>query len=175
MGYQSVCVHVQGPRVDKGSSRGGAPRAGAPGHVMACARVQVVLSRKSPYAPTAHRVSGLMMANHTSVRHLFDRCIAQFDKLIKRKAFLENYKARARRPAVSFDAPPAPACTAKVRRRQGRKVLGSAVGSRVGIIGHCSQVASSSGLPGSPSRSSDRATEPVLHVARAPPCMRTAH
>ncbi len=56
---------------------------------------QVLLSRKSPYAPTAHRVSGLMLANHTSVRHLFDRCIAQFDKLIKRKAFLENYKARA--------------------------------------------------------------------------------
>ena len=55
---------------------------------------QVVLSRKSPYAPTAHRVSGLMLANHTSVRHLFDRCISQFDKLIKRKAFLENYKAR---------------------------------------------------------------------------------
>lgn len=54
----------------------------------------MLLSRKSPYAPTAHRVSGLMLANHTSVRHLFDRCIAQFDKLIKRKAFLENYKAR---------------------------------------------------------------------------------
>ena len=57
-------------------------------------RAQVVLSRKSPYAPTAHRVSGLMLANHTSVRHLFDRCISQFDKLIKRKAFLENYKVR---------------------------------------------------------------------------------
>jgi hypothetical protein len=59
---------------------------------------QVVLSRKSPYAPTAHRVSGLMLANHTSVRHLFERCIGQFDKLIKRKAFLENYKARAQLP-----------------------------------------------------------------------------
>ena len=56
--------------------------------------VQVALSRKSPYAPSAHRVSGLMLANHTSIRHLFNRTLAQFDKLIKRKAFLENYKAR---------------------------------------------------------------------------------
>ena len=56
---------------------------------------QVALSKKSPYAPSAHRVSGLMVANHTSVRHLFQRCIAQFDKLIKRKAFIDNYKARS--------------------------------------------------------------------------------
>ena len=59
--------------------------------------LQVALSRKSPYAPSAHRVSGLMLANHTSIRHLFNRTLGQFDKLIKRKAFLENYKARARR------------------------------------------------------------------------------
>ena len=52
----------------------------------------MALSRKSPYAPTAHRVSGLMLANHTSVRHLFNRCISQFDRLMKRKAFMENYK-----------------------------------------------------------------------------------
>ena len=55
---------------------------------------QVALSRKSPYAPSAHRVSGLMLANHTSIRHLFNRTLGQFDKLIKRKAFIENYKAR---------------------------------------------------------------------------------
>lgn len=29
--------------------------------------LQVALSRKSPYVPTAHRVSGLMLANHTSI------------------------------------------------------------------------------------------------------------
>jgi tubulin gamma len=29
--------------------------------------VQVALSRKSPYVKTAHKVSGLMMANHTSI------------------------------------------------------------------------------------------------------------
>ena len=53
---------------------------------------KVALSKKSPYLPTAHRVSGLMLANHTSIRHLFNRCINQYDKLMKRKAFLDNYK-----------------------------------------------------------------------------------
>ncbi|BDA42973.1 Tubulin gamma chain [Coccomyxa sp. Obi] len=56
------------------------------------ASIQVALSRQSPYLKTAHRVSGLMLANHTSVRHLFNRCLSQYDKLSKRKAFLENYK-----------------------------------------------------------------------------------
>ncbi len=56
--------------------------------------MQVALSRQSPYLKTAHRVSGLMLANHTSVRHLFNRCLSQYDKLSKRKAFLDNYKAR---------------------------------------------------------------------------------
>ena len=31
------------------------------------AGIQVALSRKSPYLQSAHRVSGLMMANHTSI------------------------------------------------------------------------------------------------------------
>ncbi|EIE24398.1 tubulin gamma chain [Coccomyxa subellipsoidea C-169] len=56
------------------------------------ASIQVALSRQSPYLKTGHRVSGLMLANHTSVRHLFNRCLSQYDKLSKRKAFLENYK-----------------------------------------------------------------------------------
>lgn len=46
---------------------------------------QVALSKKSPYAVSAHRVSGLMLANHTSIRHLFNRCLSQYDKLMKRK------------------------------------------------------------------------------------------
>lgn len=53
---------------------------------------QVALSKKSPYTASANRVSGLMLANHTSIRHLFNRCLAQYDKLMKRKAFLDNYK-----------------------------------------------------------------------------------
>ena len=31
------------------------------------ASIQVALTRKSPYVPTNHRVSGLMLANHTSI------------------------------------------------------------------------------------------------------------
>lgn len=56
------------------------------------ASIQVALSKKSPYAQSAHRVSGLMLANHTSIRHLFNHCLSQYDKLMKRKAFLDNYK-----------------------------------------------------------------------------------
>ena len=37
-----------------------------------------------------HRVSGLMLANHTSMRFMFDRCLTQYEKLRKRKAFLDG-------------------------------------------------------------------------------------
>ena len=56
------------------------------------ASIQVALSRKSPYVQAAHRVSGLMLANHTSIRHLFDKCLTQYDKLMRRKAFLDQYE-----------------------------------------------------------------------------------
>ena len=60
--------------------------------VFTASALQVALSKKSPYAQSAHRVSGLMLANHTSIRHLFNHCLSQYDKLMKRKAFLDNYK-----------------------------------------------------------------------------------
>jgi tubulin gamma len=53
------------------------------------AAIQVALSRKSPYVETAHRVSGLMMANHTCIASLFEKTVSQYDKLRKRNAFLE--------------------------------------------------------------------------------------
>lgn len=56
------------------------------------ASIQVALSRKSPYVKTAHRVSGLMLANHTSISSLMQRTCDQYDALHKRKAFLEQYK-----------------------------------------------------------------------------------
>jgi tubulin gamma len=76
------------------------------------ASIQVALTRKSPYITTNHRVSGLMLANHTSVAsvkasltltpflhtddnghwQLFKRMLDQFDRLRKRNAFLEQYK-----------------------------------------------------------------------------------
>jgi len=56
------------------------------------ASIQVALSKKSPYVKTAHRVSGLMMANHTSIHTLFQKCLKQYDVLRKRNAFLDNYR-----------------------------------------------------------------------------------
>ncbi|XP_013407731.1 tubulin gamma-1 chain [Lingula anatina] len=56
------------------------------------ASIQVALSRKSPYIQSANRVSGLMMANHTSISSLFSRTLSQYDKLRKREAFLDQFK-----------------------------------------------------------------------------------
>mmetsp|Transcript_80023 Transcript_80023/g.172958 ORF Transcript_80023/g.172958 Transcript_80023/m.172958 type:complete len:415 (+) Transcript_80023:49-1293(+) len=56
------------------------------------ASIQVALSRQSPYIQHAHKVNGLMLANHTSISQLFDRCVKQYDKLRSRNAFLENYR-----------------------------------------------------------------------------------
>lgn len=79
--------------------------------------IQVALSRRSPYVQTAHRVSGLMLANHTSISsvslflHLFTkylfshqfpitvpllqlflRSLNQYDRLRTRGAFLEQFR-----------------------------------------------------------------------------------
>lgn len=59
------------------------------------ASVQVALARKSPYLTEEHRVSGLMIANHTGIRSLFGRTAKQYDKLRKRNAFLEQYKKQS--------------------------------------------------------------------------------
>lgn len=59
------------------------------------ASIQVALSKKSPYIPSAHRVSGLMLANHTSISTLFGRTLQQYDKLRKREAFLDQFKKEA--------------------------------------------------------------------------------
>lgn len=56
------------------------------------ASIQVALSRKSPYVSTSHRVSGLMLANHTSISTLFARTLQQYDKLRKREAFLDQFR-----------------------------------------------------------------------------------
>lgn len=59
------------------------------------ASIQVALSRNSPYIQSSHRVSGLMLANHTSIYSLFERALVQYDKLRKRGAFLEQFKKEA--------------------------------------------------------------------------------
>eukprot|EP00941_MAST-03F_sp_MAST-3F-sp1_P001561 g1561.t1 len=55
------------------------------------ASIQVALSKKSPYVDSSHKVSGLMIANHTSIAQLFKRNMSMYDKLRKRGAFLKNY------------------------------------------------------------------------------------
>lgn len=56
------------------------------------ASIQVALSRKSPYVESANKVSGLMLANHTSMAQLFATTVNQYDKLRKRNAFLDQYR-----------------------------------------------------------------------------------
>ncbi|PRP88053.1 tubulin gamma chain [Planoprotostelium fungivorum] len=56
------------------------------------ASIQVALSKKSPYVQTAHRVSGLMMANHTSIHTLFAQIVKQYDMMRTRGAFLNGYQ-----------------------------------------------------------------------------------
>eukprot|EP00879_Flechtneria_rotunda_P001035 GHRR01001172.1.p1 GENE.GHRR01001172.1~~GHRR01001172.1.p1 ORF type:complete len:465 (+),score=106.02 GHRR01001172.1:176-1570(+) len=64
------------------------------------ASIQVALSKKSPYVQSAHRVSGLMLANNTSIRHLFNKIMRDYDKLMgpnnSRRAFLDPYAQFAR-------------------------------------------------------------------------------
>jgi len=56
------------------------------------ASIQVVLSKKSPYTESKNRVSGLMLANHTSVSTLFHRAAVDFDKMKKRNAYIDQFK-----------------------------------------------------------------------------------
>jgi len=56
------------------------------------ASIQVALSKRSPYVKETHRVSGLMLANNTSVSQLFEKTALQYDKLRKREAFIDQYR-----------------------------------------------------------------------------------
>ncbi|CAG8814895.1 19289_t:CDS:2, partial [Racocetra persica] len=56
------------------------------------ASIQVALTKKSPYVQTSHRVSGLMLANHTSIASLLKRTCDHYDRFRKRGAFLEQYR-----------------------------------------------------------------------------------
>ncbi|UNI15811.1 gamma-tubulin [Purpureocillium takamizusanense] len=59
------------------------------------ASIQVALTKRSPYIPMSHRVSGLMLANHTSIATLFKRIVRQYDSMRKHNAFIEGYKKTA--------------------------------------------------------------------------------
>lgn len=55
------------------------------------AGIQVALSKQSPYMQYKHRVSGLMMANHSNIHSLFETILKNYMKFRKRKAFFSNY------------------------------------------------------------------------------------
>eukprot|EP01129_Flabellula_baltica_P001049 TRINITY_DN10966_c0_g1_i1.p1 TRINITY_DN10966_c0_g1~~TRINITY_DN10966_c0_g1_i1.p1 ORF type:complete len:448 (-),score=88.66 TRINITY_DN10966_c0_g1_i1:43-1386(-) len=54
--------------------------------------IQVLLATKSPFVQSPHRVSGLLMGNHTSMHHVLNGIVRQFDKLYQRGAFVDNYR-----------------------------------------------------------------------------------
>lgn len=54
--------------------------------------IQVALSKKSPYVDNPHKVSGLMMANHTSIRQLFQKISKDYSGMKKMNAFIDQYK-----------------------------------------------------------------------------------
>lgn len=56
------------------------------------ASIQVALSKKSPYIETDYKVSGLMIANHTSINLLMQKIMDSFQSIYKKKAFLENFR-----------------------------------------------------------------------------------
>ena len=54
--------------------------------------IQVALSKKSPYIETAYKVSGLMLANHTSINLLMQQIVDSFNNMYKKKAYLDSFK-----------------------------------------------------------------------------------
>jgi tubulin gamma len=54
--------------------------------------IQVALSKKSPFVENPHKVSGLMMANHTSIRQLFQKIVKDYLGMKKMNAFIDQYK-----------------------------------------------------------------------------------
>jgi len=67
------------------------------------ASVQIATARKSPFVQSRHKVSGFMLANHTSMADLFDRLLHQYDKIRKRNAFLDQYQREPSIFAESLD------------------------------------------------------------------------
>ena len=57
------------------------------------ASIQVAVSKRSPYVSGYHKVSGLLMANHTNIASIFKKIDEDYEKLKSRNAFIVNYKA----------------------------------------------------------------------------------
>lgn len=66
------------------------------------ASIQVALSKRSPYVDNPHKVSGLMIANHTNIRELFVKILKNYEAMRTKQVFLDQYK-RERMFAENFD------------------------------------------------------------------------
>jgi tubulin gamma len=58
------------------------------------ASIQVSIARSSPYLKSAHRVSGVMIANHTAVRGIFTRICKEYDRMRRVKANLNHFQSQ---------------------------------------------------------------------------------
>jgi tubulin gamma len=56
------------------------------------ASIQVALSKKSPYLETPYKVSGLMLANHTSVAQLMQTIMDAYNVMFKKKAYMDQFR-----------------------------------------------------------------------------------
>ncbi|KAJ9108656.1 gamma-tubulin [Naganishia adeliensis] len=56
------------------------------------ASIQVALAKKSPYVQSSHRVSGLMIANHTGIHVRFSRMLREYDQARRIGSYLHQYK-----------------------------------------------------------------------------------
>lgn len=56
------------------------------------ASLQVALAQKSPYVAAQQKVSGMMLANHTSIGNIFELLLKQYKKLYSRNAHTQHFK-----------------------------------------------------------------------------------
>ncbi|OAF65066.1 Gamma-tubulin, partial [Intoshia linei] len=56
------------------------------------ASIQIALSRRSPFIKHQHRVSGLLLANNTSITSIFSELLVQYQMLRKREAFTNVFR-----------------------------------------------------------------------------------
>jgi hypothetical protein len=101
--FKEVAVRADGKQGEWSDAR-------QPHEVRAAWRAwRLVRGRVSLRALFAYTHANLFV--HRSIRHLFQRCLTQYDKLMRRKAFLDNYeqhamfKARRRGPAAGGECP----------------------------------------------------------------------
>ncbi|KAH7697134.1 gamma tubulin 2, partial [Aphelenchoides avenae] len=65
------------------------------------ATLDVTSCAYSPYLERKNKLSGLLLANHTNIARMFERMVSQFDKLWKKRAFVDRFQEGIFREDVS--------------------------------------------------------------------------